>query len=89
MDTAVFAVCALTSIACAALLWRGWRDSRAKLLLWSALGFLGFAVNNVLLFVDEVIVPNRDLQLARQWSGFVAVAVLLFGLVWDVDRGRR
>ena len=89
MDTAVFAVCALTSIVCAALLFRGWRGSGARLLFWSALGFLGFAVNNVLLFVDEVIVPDRDLQLARQWSGFAAVAVLLFGLVWDVDRGRR
>ena len=89
MDTAVFAVCAITSIACAVLLWRGWRSSGARLLLWSALGFVGFAVNNVLLFVDEVIVPERDLQLARQWSGFAAVAVLLYGLVWDVDRGRR
>lgn len=89
MATAVFALCAVTSIACAALLWRGWRGSGARLLLWSALGFLGLAVNNVLLFVDEVIVPDRDLQLARQWSGFLAIAVLLFGLVWDVDRSRR
>lgn len=89
MDTAVFVLCALTSIVCAALLWRGWRTSGARLLFWSGLGFFGFAVNNVLLFVDEVVVPNRDLQLARQWSGFAAVAVLLFGLIWDLDRERR
>lgn len=89
MATAVFVFCALTSIVCAALLWRGWRSSGARLLLWSALGFVGFAVNNVMLVVDEVIVPERDLQLTRQWSGFLAVAVLLFGLIWDVDRNRR
>lgn len=89
MATAVFVFCALTSIVCAVLLWRGWRESRARLLLWTALGFAGFAINNVMLVVDEVIVPDRDLQLTRQVSGFAAVAVLLFGLVWDVDRNRR
>ena len=89
MATAVFLVCAITSIVCAGLLWRGWRTSGARLLLWTGLGFAAFAVNNVLLFVDEVIVPDRDLQWARQGSGFVAVAIILFGLVWDVDRGRR
>ena len=89
MATAVFILCALTSTLCAALLWRGWRSSGARLLLWAALGFVGFAVNNVMLVVDEIIVPNRDLQLTRQGSGFLAVAVLLFGLIWDVDRGRR
>ena len=89
MATVVFLLCALTSLACAALLWRGWRASGARLLLWTSLGFAAFALNNVLLFVDEVVVPERDLQLARQWSGFAAVAIILFGLIWDVDRSRR
>lgn len=89
MSTAVFGLCALTSIACAGMLWRGWRQSRARLLLWTSLGFVGFAVNNVALFVDELIVPERDLQLVRSASGFAAFAVLLFGLIWDVERERR
>lgn len=89
MSTAVFGLCAVTSIVCALLLWRGWRRSRARLLLWTSLGFVGFAVNNVMLFVDELIVPERDLQIVRSSSGFAAFAVLLFGLIWDVERDRR
>jgi len=89
MATAVFLLCAVTATVCAVLLWRGWRTSQARLLFWTALGFAVFAVNNVLLFVDEVIVPDRDLDWARQTTAFVAVVVILYGLVWDVDRGRR
>jgi len=83
MAAAVFALCAITSAACAALLWRGWFRSRARLLLWAALSFVGFAVNNLMLFVDEIVVPGNDLQATRDVSGFAAVAVLLVGLVWD------
>lgn len=89
MSTAVFGLCAITSILCAALLWRGWRRSQARLLLWTSLGFMGFAVNNVMLFVDELIVPARDLEIVRSSSAFVAFAVLLFGLIWDVEPDRR
>ena len=89
MATAVFGLCAATSIVCAALLWRGWRQSRARLLFWTSLGFMAFALNNVMLVVDELVVPDRDLQMVRSVSGFLAFAVLLFGLIWDVERDRR
>lgn len=83
--TAIYLACAITSIACAALLVRGWRRSRARLLLWSSLGFTGLAVNNLLLFADKVIAPDVDMSLYRAATGFVAVAILLGGLVWDAD----
>ena len=83
MADAVFFLCAVTSVACAALLVRGYAKSRARLLLWSSLCFLGFAANNVLVLVDLWLVPSIDLSLWRSGSALAGVAVLVFGLVWD------
>lgn len=49
MGLLVYALCALTSLVCAIMLTRGYRRSRVRLLLWSALCFACFALNNVLL----------------------------------------
>ncbi len=81
MDMVVYAVCALTSMLAAGLLARGYLRSRAALLLWSTLCFVGLALNNVILFVDKVVAPDVDFSLARGLSGFVAVALLLYGLI--------
>jgi hypothetical protein len=81
MATVVYALCALTSSAAALLLLRGWLRGRAPLLLWSTLCFAGLAVNNVILFVDKVVVTEHDLSAARAWSGFAAVLLLLYGLI--------
>lgn len=83
MAAVVYFLCAATSVACAVLLLRSWHASRVRLLMWSALGFTGLAANNVLLFVDRVVVPDRDLTLVRDVSGLAALAVLLFGLIWE------
>ena len=45
----VYVLCALTSIACAVLLLRGYFRTRVRLLLWSGLCFVGLALNNALL----------------------------------------
>lgn len=80
----VYVVCAATSILCAGLLWRGWRRTAARLLLWTALCFLGFAVNNVVLLLDETLLRDGwDLRWARHGSGLAGAAVLLGGLIWD------
>ena len=79
----VYVVCALTSILCAGLLIRSYRASRVRLLLWSAVCFVGLAINNVLLVVDEKVVPDIDLQVLRDVSGLVGVSALLFGLIWE------
>jgi hypothetical protein len=83
MAGAVYFVCALTSVLCAVLLVRQWRMTHVRLLLWSALGFSGLALNNVLLFVDRVLIPEHDLLLLRDVSGLLALSVLLFGLIWE------
>lgn len=79
----VYALCAVTSVVCAVLLVRSYLGSRMRLLLWSALCFVGLAVNNVLLVVDRSILPDVDLSLLREASGLAAVSVLLFGLIWE------
>lgn len=83
MATIVYALCALTSVACAVLLLRGYRSTGARLLLWSGLCFAGLAVNNVLLFVDMRVVPSMDLSLWRTFPALLGVGLLLYGLVWD------
>lgn len=83
MATLVYALCAITSLACAVLLLRGYLRSRARLLLWSGLCFAGLAANNVILLVDKRVVPGTDLSLWRSLPALVGVAILLYGLVWE------
>ena len=85
MAETVYALCALTSLACALLLLRGYRRGRGRLLLWSSGCFLFLALNNMLLFVDLVLVPSIDLSIARSGVGLVAVTLLLAGFIWDGD----
>lgn len=79
----IYALCAVASIAVALLLARGFLQSRAPLLAWSAAGFAGLAANNVVLFVDKVVVTDVDLSLVRGVTALAGVAILLFGLIWE------
>lgn len=83
MATVVYALCALTSIACAVLLLRGYHGTGARLLLWSGLCFVGLAINNTLLFVDLRIVPQVDLSVWRSIPALVGISLLVYGLIWD------
>ena len=83
MAEAVYLLCALTSVVCSILLFRGYQGNRTRLLFWSSLCFVGLAVNNVLLFVDLVIVPAVDLSILRSCVALVAIGLLLVGFVWD------
>ena len=83
MARAVYLLCAIMSIACSALLFRGFRVGRNRLLLWSGICFAGLALNNVLLIVDLIVVPQVDLSLLRGLTAVAAMAVLLYGLVWE------
>jgi hypothetical protein len=83
MGTIVYALCGLTSLACAALLLRGYHRSRARLLLWSGLCFAGLALNNVLLFVDLRVATDVDLSVWRSLPTLAGLALLMYGLVWE------
>ncbi|HUI60922.1 MAG TPA: DUF5985 family protein [Steroidobacteraceae bacterium] len=83
MAELVYALCAITSILCAILLLRGYRSSRTRLLFWASLCFVGFALNNVLLFVDLVVLPQVDLFLWRTVPALVGVVLFIYGLIWE------
>ena len=86
MATAVYVLCALTSGACAVLLWRGWTQTRVQLLMWSAVCFAGLAVHNTILFVDKVVAPDVDLSTVRLSTALAALSILLVGLIWESAR---
>ena len=81
----VYALCAVLSVACFILLFRAFRQSRSRLLLWSSLSFAFMAINNLILFVDLVIFPNVDFQgsLLRVVTGAVGGSLLLVVLIWE------
>lgn len=81
MAEIVYLLCALTSVACTGLLLRGYKRNRLPLLFWSGIAFLAFALANILLFVDLVMVPNYDLALWRQSLTLAGVMLLLYGLI--------
>ena len=83
---AVYVLCFLTSGACAWLLARNYRRTGTRLLMWSALCFLFLALNNGVVFIDAVIIPGIDLAVARLSLSLAAVAVLLFGFIWDLEQ---
>lgn len=84
MAETIYVLCALTSAACAVLLLRGWTRTRVRLLFWSALCFAGLAGNNLLLFVDLVLLPTEaDLAVLRSLTALAAMTVLVVGLVLE------
>ena len=85
MGPAVHILCALTSMACAALLIRGYRGTRVRLLLWSGLCFVGLALNNVMLVVDEMVYPDIDLSIPRALPALAGLMALIYGLVWEAE----
>jgi Family of unknown function (DUF5985) len=83
MGNVVYSLCALTSIVCAVLLIQGYLRTRSRLLLWSSLCFVGLVVNNMLLVLDRIFVPDVDLYTLRLSVALVALALLVYGLVWE------
>jgi hypothetical protein len=83
---AIYVLCAVTSSVAAWLLWRRYSRSRTRLLLWSSIGFVGLAVNNVMVYIDLVMVPANDLALVRTFAAAVGLVVLLCGLIWELGR---
>lgn len=79
----VYGLCTITSVLCAVLLLRGYRQNRTRLLFWSSLCFVGLALNNSLLLVDLYLVPDLDVFVPRTGMALIAMGVLLFGLIWD------
>jgi hypothetical protein len=83
MAELVYILCAITSLGCAIMLLRGYRKARTQLLFWSCACFICFALTNVLLFVDLVLIPTTDLSLLRNGITLIGLLMLLYGMIWD------
>lgn len=82
----VYLLCMVASILCMALLIRGYLRTRSRLLLWCALCFVGLAANNLLLVLDLLVLPSEiDLRSLRAASHIGALAVLIYGFVWEAE----
>jgi len=82
---AVYTLCFVTSSLCVFLLVRSYMVTRARLLFWSAICFLLLAANSLLVILDIVVFPDVDFGLWRPALAFAAVAILLFGFIWDLE----
>ncbi len=83
----VYLLCAIASLACMALLAVGFLRTRSRLLFWSALCFVGLALNNAMLFADLALFPTQiDLQVARLLASGAGVLLLLIGFIWEAER---
>jgi hypothetical protein len=83
MAALVYTLCALTALCCAYLLLQAYRRGGYRLLLWSGLCFVGLTLNNLLLVLDKLILPEVDLSIWRTSVALAAMTVLLYGLIWD------
>lgn len=86
VKSAVYLLCFAASLLCMVLLLRSFLRSRSRLLLWSTLCFVCLSINNLLLFIDVVLLPTEvDLLPFRQFSATAGVGVLLYGFIWDAE----
>jgi hypothetical protein len=83
-----YLLCAATALVCVGLLLRAFLRTGVRLLLWSGICFIALSLENALLFLDVVIVPDVDLQAWRNIVALVGLLCLLFGLIWDNRMGR-
>lgn len=86
MAETVYILCGIFSIICTVLLFRSYRISPSHLLFWSGLCFGFLALNNIILFMDLVLLPNLEFSgsFFRNICGSLAGSVLLFGLIWEL-----
>lgn len=89
MDTfkaVLYLIAMLGSAACMALLIRAYLQTHLRILLWSALCFVGLTVNNTLLFIDIVLLPDAvDLRLYRNAAALTGMLFLLYGFIRDSE----
>ena len=83
---AVYFLCFLASACCGWLLVRSYLGNKTKLLLWSAICFVLLALNNLVLFIDLVLLPTSiDLSIVRGLLALTAVVALLYGFIWELE----
>ena len=86
LHSILYLLAPITSLGCMVLLFRAYAASGMRLLLWSALCFVCLSINNVLLFVDLVVLPTEvDLRPWRLAAALAGLLFLLYGFIWEAE----
>lgn len=72
------ALCAIISAFCAIMLLRGFSRRKVTKLFWVAMCFVGLAIENSLLFIDLVLLPQIDLSVIRNSIAMAGIICLSF-----------
>jgi hypothetical protein len=80
----IYGLCLAASASCAGLLGRAYARTGTRLLLWTAISFCFFALNNLILVLDMLVFADADLWPWRQAAAGAGLSVLLFGFVWEM-----
>ncbi len=87
LSSTVYLLCFLASALCAALMVRQYRRAPSPILLWSAACFVLLALSNLIVVIDQVLLPaDVSLRLVRLILTLSAVSVLLFGFIWEAEQ---
>jgi Family of unknown function (DUF5985) len=85
MAAIIYSLCAIAALMCTILLFRAYRRSRSRLLLWSTIGFAGLTLNNLAVVLDKIVLPLVDLSILRHSIALIAMMLLLWGLIWEAQ----
>ena len=85
MAFTIYSLCTLTSLACAWLLLAGYRRTGHRLLFWSGTSFVAMTVNNLVLVIDKVFLPDVDLLSVRLVAALAAMLLLIYGLIYEKE----
>jgi hypothetical protein len=83
MTGLIYLLCAATSLLCTVMLLRGYARSRVRLLFWAGLCFAGLMLENTILYIDVVMIPDVSLAIWRKVPGLLAMLLFIFGLIWE------
>ena len=82
----LFLLAALTSVGCMWLLLRAYARTGLRLLFWTGVCFIALSVNNILLFVDLIVLPTQvDLRVLRLGAALAGIACLLYAFIWEAE----
>ena len=81
----LYLLAVLTCLACTVLLWRSWQRTGLRLLLWSALCFIGLTASNLLLFFDLAVFADLDLRPWRLAAALIGLGFLLYGFLFEAE----
>jgi len=85
LATIVYALCFLSSVLCAVLLFRSFKNTGRPLLFWTAVSFIILSLNNLLLLVDLSILHSFNLVALRQLSNLTAAGILIFAFIYKAE----